>query len=253
VVGDGTKVLDGLKKIGSVSIVSVDGAAMTEADLTPHLTSVAFAADRIHAGTQQYRVMLQGNPFGTENRTWTKVQENGHDAWQIITNTEIGPIISQHDTTTIDAASLAPIRVRQGGSLQGQQTSVTLDYAGGRVRGHARAPRPTGIVEQAIDTTVAASVLDDNELPAVMLALPYAAGGRWSFQVFDSAKNDIATATAVVSGEETVTVPAGAIACWKVDLTGLDQAVTFYIAKDNPAIVKLEIQGAPIVFELTNR
>jgi zinc protease len=253
VVGDGTKVLEGLKKLGSVRIVSPDGTPMTEADLAPRAGTVAFAADHIHAGTQHYRVMVQGNPLGTEDRTFARVQENGRDAWQIVTATEIGPIVTQHDTTTIDAATLAPIRVRQGGMLQGQRTFVTLDYAGGRVRGGARAPRPTGIVEQTIDTTAAAGVIDDNELAAIVLALPYAANARWTLQVFDAARNETETATATVSGEETENVPAGAIACWKVELTGLDQAVTFYIAKDSPAIVKLEIQGVPIAFELTQR
>ncbi len=253
VVGDGPKIIEGLKKLAPVTIVAPDGTPMTEADLAPRASTVNFATDHIRAGTQQYRVLLQGNPFGTEDRTFTKIQANGHDAWQVITNTVVGPIVSQHDTTTVDAASLAPISVRQGGTIQGQQTSVILDYAGGRVRGHARAPRPTGITDQNVDTTVAATVVDDNELPAVILSLPYAANGHWTLQVFESAKNETATATATVTGETSVTVPAGTFSCWKVDLTGLEQAVTFYVAKDSPVIVKLEIQGAPIAFELTQR
>ncbi len=254
VVGDGTKVLQGLKALGPVRIVSAEGTPMTEADLAPRTAAgVAFAVNRISAGTSQYRVMVQGNAFGTESRTYTRVQEGGRDAWQIITATVIGPIVTQNDTTLIDAATLAPIRVRQGGTMQGQATFERLDYAGGRVRGQARAPQRTGMQDQAIDTTVAASVVDDNELAAVMLALPYAAGGRWTFEVFAGGKNAIQTSTAAVVGEESVTVPAGTFACWKVDLTGGEQSVTFYVAKDSPVIVKLEIQGAPVSFELTQR
>ena len=80
-----------------------------------------------------------------------------------------------------------------------------------------------------------------------------AAGAHWTLGVFSSSKGIAEAATVAVAGEESVTVPAGTIACWKVDLTGLDQAVTFYVARDNPVIVKLEIQGAPVAFELTQR
>ena len=254
VVGDGQQILAGLKAIGPVRIVSQDGTPMTEADLSPRVSAAPVDASRIRAGTSEYRILVQGNAMGTETRTTTRVQEGGRDAWQVITNTQLATFIQQTDTTTVDAAALAPIRVRQGGTQMGQPTFVRLDYANGRVRGQTRTMNPqTGPKETAIDTTAAAGVYDDNEFAMILTALPYAAGARFNVSLFEGGKNTTTTAGVAVTGEENLTVPAGAIACWKVEVTGVDQPLTVYIAKENPAIVRLEIQGAPIAFELTGR
>jgi hypothetical protein len=139
--------------------------------------------------------------------------------------------------------------------MQGQATFVRLDYADGRVRGQARAPRGPGRIEEhTVDTAVAAGTFDDNQLAALMAALPLAAGARLSFPVFSGGQNRVATYTAAVTGEESVAVPAGTFACWKVEITGAETPVTMYVAREGAVgIVKLEITGAPIAFELTQR
>jgi len=103
------------------------------------------------------------------------------------------------------------------------------------------------------DTTVAAGTLDDNQLGSVIQALPLAAAAHWSLPVFQGGKGSVANMTFTVTGEESVTVPAGTFSCWKVELTGGDNGLIFYVSKDNPTIVKLEIQGAPVAFELTQK
>ncbi|MFI5279896.1 MAG: insulinase family protein [Gemmatimonadales bacterium] len=254
VVGDGTKILAGLKAQGlPVRIVTTDGQPMTEADLAPRAASVSFVPGRVAAATFQYRVMVQGNAFGTESRTVTRTQEGGRDLWQIATESSLGPILHQVDTTVIDAATLAPVRVRQSGTQQGQQTFVRLDYDGGHVRGQAHVLARTGAHDVAVDTTVAPGVLDDNEIAAMTLALPFAAGAHWTLPIFSGGKGEVIAMTFAVVGEESVTVPAGTFACWKLDVQGGDSGITMYVAKENPTIVKLEIQGAPVAFELTQK
>jgi hypothetical protein len=226
---------------------------MTEADLAPVTSAVSFVPGRVAAGTFQYRVMVQGNAFGTETRTVARAQEGGRDVWQVTSETSLGPILHQVDTTVIDATTLAPVRVRQSGTQAGQQVFVRLDYAGGRVRGQAHALGRGGPHDVTVDTTVAAGVLDDNEIAVMSLALPFAAGAHWTLPVFAGGKGEVLSMTFAVVGEESVTVPAGTFACWKLDIQGGDSGITLYIAKENPAIVKLEIQGAPVAFELTQR
>jgi hypothetical protein len=256
VVGDGTRILTPLRALGyPIRIVSAEGAAMTEEDLRPRSTGPAYEPARITPGTSRYRILVQGNPFGEEVRTIARVQEAGRDAWQVITTTSLGPILSQNDTTVIDAATLRPIRVRQGGRVQGNETFVRLDYAGGRVRGQSRSPAGMGqpMNERTIDTTVTDATLDDNQMAATLLALPFAAGARFSMPVFSGGEGVLKTYTAAVVGEESVTVPAGTFACWKVEVTGATTPITFYVAKDTPQIVKLELTGAPLAFELTQQ
>jgi hypothetical protein len=71
--------------------------------------------------------------------------------------------------------------------------------------------------------------------------------------MFSGDKNGPVTLTFAVTGEESVTVPAGTFACWKVEVQGGDRPVTFYVAKENPVVVKYEFTGAPVVFELTQK
>jgi zinc protease len=262
VVGDGPQILDRLKalNLGPVRIVDVEGLPLTEADLAPAAPgegggSVPWEPARIAPGRFTYRIVVQGNAMGEETRTVARATVEGRDVFTVTTNTVIGPFLRQDDTTTFDAATLAPIRVRQTGAMQNQPTFVRLDYANGRVRGQARTPQPGGPPQElTIDTAVAAGTLDDNQLGAIILALPWAAGARWSVPVFSSGQNRVQTLTARVIGEEAVTTPAGTFQTWKVEVSGLDQTVNMYISKERaPALVKLEIVGAPFAFELTGR
>jgi hypothetical protein len=60
--------------------------------------------------------------------------------------------------------------------------------------------------------------------------------------------------TLAVTGEESVTVPAGTFACWRLEVTGGEQGMTFFVSKDAPYIVvKYAMVGMPVGFELTAR
>ena len=88
-------------------------------------------------------------------------------------------------------------------------------------------------------------------LSALLPAFKWAAGVKFTVLVFRSGKGALAPITLAVSGDETVDVPAGKIAAWKVDMTGLDVPVTFWIAKAAPnRLVKIGIVGAPIEMRL---
>ncbi|MDP3773307.1 MAG: insulinase family protein [Gemmatimonadales bacterium] len=256
VVGDGPSILNGLKAQGlPVRIVDVEGRPMTEADLTPRADGVAWARERIEPGTVTYRVLLQGNPFGQQTRSISQATEGGRPVLRVITASNLGPIINQSDTTAMDAATLAPLRVRQGGTVQGQATSLSLDYDGMHVRGQGHTPRPGGAARDVtVDTTLAAGTVDNDQLGLLITALPLAAGGRWTFAAFDGAENTVRTMAVSVSGEESVTTPAGTFACWRVEVNGGQIPVVFFVPKEAPyAHVKLELVGPPVVFELTGR
>jgi zinc protease len=253
VVGDGPALLPKLMALGlPVRIVDVEGRPMTEADLAPRASAVTFAADRIVPASLTYRVMVQGNPMGEATRTIARATVGGRAVLQLFGTTNIGPIVRQADTTVLDAQTLAPVSVRQAGVVQGQEAFVRLDYEGMHVRGAARVPAQGGPRNLTIDTTLAAGTLDDNQMEAVLTALPLAANGRYTFAVYAGGEGRVQNLTLAVAGEDSVTVPAGTFACWRVDLTGGSQAFTYYVAKDAPyAVVKYEMVGMPVAFELT--
>ena len=256
VVGDGPALLPGLRARGfPVRIVDVEGRPLTEADLRPQASAVRWQLERIAPMSLTYRVMVQGNPMGQATQQIVRTTDGGRAVLQSMGSVNIGPFVQQTDTVTMDAATLRPIRLRQSGRVQGQEVFVRLDYDGTRVRGQTRTPDRQGAIRDAtVDTTVAEGALDDNQLEAVLGALPLAAGGRWTLAAFAGDEQVAQTLSISVSGEESVTVPAGTFDCWRLEVTGGRQTLTFYLTKDSPwVVVKYAMAGAPVSFELTER
>ena len=57
--------------------------------------------------------------------------------------------------------------------------------------------------------------------------------------------------TLTVTGTESVTVPAGTFATYRVEMTGLEQALTYFVTTAEPfRIVKMTFAGAPVEFVL---
>ena len=255
VVGDGPVILPKLKPLGyPIRIVDVEGNPLTEADLTPRMSAVTFAADRLTPMTLAYRVLFQGNPMGDASRIVSRTTLGGRAVIQILGTTNIGPMVRQADTTVMDAQTLAPVSMHQTMAAQGQQMYVRLDYDGTHVRGQAHMPGREGVRDVNVDTTLAAGTLDENEMEAVLSTLPLAANARFTLPVFAGSEGRGRALTLAVGGEESVTVPAGTFSCWRVEVTGGDQALTLYVSKDAPyLIVKYAIAGMPLAFELTAR
>jgi zinc protease len=255
VVGDGPTILPKLKVLGyPIRIVDVEGNPLTEADLTPRATAVSWATDRIAPVSLTYRVLVQGNPMGDASRALTRTTVGGRAVFQILGTATIGPFLRQADTVLIDAQTLAPVSVRQTSTVQGQEAFVRLDYDGQHVRGQARVPGPQGSHDVNVDTTLAAGTFDDNQMETLLAALPLAANARFTLPVFAGSEGRGRSLTLAVSGEESVTVPAGTFACWRLDMTGGEQGLTFFVTKDAPYIVvKYAMVGMPVAFELTAR
>jgi zinc protease len=252
VVGDATKILDGVKRLGPVRIVDVEGKPLTEAALTAPPSVVQWAVDRLAPGSFSYRVLVQGNPLGQAMHVIQRATEGDRPVLRLTASTSIASFVQENDSILMDAASLAPISIRQSGTAGGQQEFVTLDYDGVHVKGHVHVPQRTGVRDAAVDTTLAAGTFDDNQITPLLLALPLAAGARWTVNAFASSDGVVRTLAVSVAGDSTVTVPAGTFDCWKVEMTGGQVPMSFYITKAAPyLIVRYELVGTPIAFELT--
>jgi zinc protease len=252
VVGDGTKILDGLKKLGTVRIVDVEGKPMAEADLTVRASSVQWATDRLAPSSYTYRVMVQGNAMGEATSAMERAAEGDRPVFRLTSGVSLGGMVSQNDTVTVDAATLAPMHIRESGSQGGQGMSMNLDYQGTHLTGHVHIPTRQGVRDATLDTTLAEGTVDQNMFTSVLTALPLANGAKWTVNAYDGSEGTVRTLTASVTGEDSVTVPAGTFACWKLELTGGQFPINFYITKAAPYfIAKYELVGPPVVFELT--
>ncbi len=246
VVGDGAKIYEKLAAIAPVKIVSVDGATLRPEDLVVKASALAADASKLVARTDSFAVFVQGNPFGFQRA----VLEKTATGWKYVEDVNLGPIVQQRTEVNF-GADLAPRSVAQSGKTQGQDAKIEVSYAGGRAKGSATTPGPTGPKTIQVDAEIAAGMIDDNMLAPLLPTFAWSSGAKHAVSVFQSGKGAPMTMTLTVSAEESVTVPAGTFAVWKVDATGGEQPVTFWIEKAAPhRVVKIGMVGAPVEFRL---
>ena len=248
VTGDGAKLYDRLKAIAPVRIVDPQGKRLTPADLAPRVGPLPLDAAQLVPHRDSFVVLLQGRPFGA------KVAELRRSADSLVYSERVslGVAAGTQLTVVLDANDLSVKQVDQTGTAGGQQTEAHLTYGGGRVKGSATVPQQSGTPQSlAIDTTLAPGTYDDNALSVIVPALPLEPGKSFPVNVFSSTDGSARVFTVNVGAKEGVTVPAGEFQAFKVEVSGGEAPFILYVSGDAPRrIVKLEIVGAPIVFEL---
>ena len=205
VVGDGAKIYEKLRAIAPVRMVNAQGDAMTPDDLAGKAAAVALDASRIVAGRDSFVVMLQGNAFGYQTHEVARTA----DAVTVTNTAVLGPLGTQTTTITM-SPTLEMRRVVQTGKLGGRDVGVDVAYAGGRAKGSAMSPQPTGEVKSVtIDNEVPAGVIDDNAVATLLPALAWAPNAKFTLPVFASGNAQMQPLAVSVAGVEAVTVPAG--------------------------------------------
>lgn len=242
VVGDGAKVLAGLKPIGPVTILDIDGKPIGEGDLNPSAKPLPLALDRLTAGRDSFAIRVQGNTLGWSVTT----VEDTPEGKRLTEHTSLGGFVEQQTTVDVSATG-AMLRVRQSGKAQGQPTSIQLDYRDGRVKGKASTVSQAGPKELVIDTTVTAGTIDDNAIQGLVPSLPWSATSEWSFAVFAGGQNESKVTTLKVVGIETVALPAGATEAYKVEFSGGWQPATFWVSTAAPhRLLKIGVTNTPV-------
>ena len=240
VVGDGTKIYEKLRAIGPVRIVTPQGDAMTVADLAPPATALALDLARLTARRDSFVVRIQGNALG---QSVYAVEKDGA-GWTVREATSIAGGVIQQSTTLRTDASLAPRLLEQRGKVQGQDTKADVTFADGRAKGAAVAPSPTGLKPVTVDVATPAGTLDDNALAIALPLLRWAPGAKHVVSAFSAGKGTVSPLTLTVVGTESVTVPAGTFEAYRVEQSGGDQPVVYFIATAAPnRLVKMVVAG----------
>ncbi len=248
VVGDGTRLYDKLRAIAPVRIIDAEGKPVAPADLVVAAAALPLDVGKLVARRDSFAVMVQGRPFGAQLST-LELTDSG---FRYTEETHI-PMAGVQQVTTLDLDKAAGVRhVVQAGTAQGKETRIDIVYAGGRARGSAATPGKDGTIQTVtVDTTVAAGSVDDNGILALLPALPWKAGARWTIPVFMSGQGTAGQMTLAVSGADSVTVPAGTFAVYRAELTGGPQPLTFFVTTAAPhRLVKVTVPGTPIEIQL---
>jgi zinc protease len=249
VVGDGEKLYDRLKAIAPVRLVDIDGKALTLTDLHPQAGAPTLDRTQLVTRNDSFQIVIQGRPLGA----MTAHLEAGADSIVYTEQTQIGGgAVQQNTTVRFNPSDLSVIQVDQTGSQGGQAVETHLAYTGGRVKGRSVTPQQSGTPKATdIDTALVAGTYDDNALSTIVTALPLAAGQTFNVSVFESGQNRTTVMQIKVTEGGAVTVPAGTFQTFRLDVAGGQVPIVMSVAKDTPRrIVKIELVGAPFLFEL---
>lgn len=245
VVGDGQAIYDKLAAIAPVSLLDVDGEALTPAQLTPTASALEFDPASVEAHRDSFNILVQGQTFGY--RVFEVARQG--DTWVVKEDVAIPAAgLDQHGTLSLDAATLGARSYEQAGSMQGQPGEVHVTYEGLHVTGTAQSP---GEDEVAIDTTLTEGTIDQQALDVLLSVIPLDVGSEQTVMTYDPEEGSVSATTFKVTALEQVTVPAGTFMAYRIDITQGQQAFTYWLTQDTPRrVVKGEFAGQPVSFEL---
>lgn len=245
VVGDAAKLAGPLGAIAPVTLVDIEGRALAAGDLAPKATTLELDLARLASATDSFTVLVQGNPFGYQV---TSLARDG-DGWRYTERSAIGPIIQQQ-TEVRFGADAAMRTIRQTGRFQGNEMRLDVTYADGTVRGEGMTPGAQGMQPvRYAEVGAPAGTVDDNALHALLPFFRWSANAVFNVPVFASGKGVLEQRTLRVIGQESVTVPAGTFAAYRVDYSGGGAPGTYWIEVDAPhRVLKFGPAGAPLEF-----
>jgi hypothetical protein len=199
------------------------------------------------ARSDSFAVVVQGNVLGFHRM----VIERTETGFRVVDDVQIGPVMTQR--TEIELAADGTLRsTRQSGQVRGHDIRIDITYADGRARGSSTIPTVAGAHTITIDTTVAAGIIDDNLITALLPAFPWTPAAQFTVPVFLSGKGEIQAVTLAVKATESITVPAGTFDVYRVELAGGHAPVAMYVTTAPPhRLVKVAPQGTPLEFVLT--
>lgn len=246
VVGDGAQIYDRLAKIAPTRIVNVQGDPMQPSDLVQRVTALPVDATKLVEHADSFAVNVQGMPMGWQ--TTRLVRTPAGFAWR--TAMQMGAMMRQSGETAF-GADLAPRSVKVNGAVGAMSLATDLAYANGRVKGSSVTPAQAGPKTVTVDTVLAPGVLDENMIGAIVPALPWAAGSRFTLSAFDASSGAVHQISLAVAGTESITVPAGTFPVYRVEMEGGKAPVTMFVTTAEPhRIVKLAPAGQPVEFVL---
>lgn len=246
VVGDAAQVYEKLAKIAPTRIITTQGDAMQPSDLVPRATSLPVDATLLAERADSFTVMVQGAPMG-----WQKVAlAKTPGGFVYRTAMQIGAMIQQSGEIAF-TSDLTPVSVKSSGNAGPMTMSSELAYANGRVKGTSITPTQAGPKSVRVDTAIARGVLDENMIGALIPGLRWAPNAKFAVNAFDGRSGTLRQLALNVAGTESVTVPAGTFNAYRVELTGGEAPVTFFVTTAAPhRVVRIVPVGQPLEFVL---
>lgn len=206
-------------------------------------TPVEWAApERALAAADSFAFVANGaQQFGTQVVTFARTA----DGYRFEEITSMEPIASQTSVVTM-SPELAMLSVEQRGMAGGREMRIDVTYDAGRATGSALTPA-AGATPITVDAALAAGTIDDNVLAALLPAIDWTAETDVLVPVFHSGRNTAAEMRLRVTGTQTVETASGSYDTFRVESSGDEVALVFFIEAAAPhRVMRIEFPGAPI-------
>lgn len=198
-----------------------------------------FEAKRLAEGSHRYRVSVGGNRVGTVTTMLERKARDGRPALRASSRFETSEGETQDVEVWFDAESFLPIETRGTAVRGGITVRIALEYGGGRVHGAIELEGPdtaeirTGAVHP-VDAILPAGTLDQNQLRYALLGATLEVGRTLEIPIFDVTSAELETLALRGAGFETVDVPAGDFRALRVEMTGGNVPMTWYVTTEPP-------------------
>lgn len=189
--------------------------------------------------TVSYAISSQGNAIGTVTSVLT--QEGA--VWVRKQTTEI-PNGKYEQEDRLNVADLASLSMKV---TAGMGPGVSLVLEGGHVKGSAPTP-PSGEIKD-IDVVAPAGTVLPGQQDIALMVLPMKVGEKPSLSTLALSTGTVESTEFAVAAEETVTVPAGTFAAYRLEVAG-QQPAQIWVRKDLPHVtLKQQLIQMPVVIE----
>jgi zinc protease len=246
VVGDGAKLYERIKDVAPVTLVDPEGTPLTPLDLFPKAAALELDQSAIVARKDSFTIRFNGAPVG-----WQRgVVETTPEGFRYTEDLRLAGVVEQSTILELDRGG-GMRSVKQTGKQQGQEVTIDVSYAAGRAKGTARTPDPaTGKLKSVtIDTAFTPGTVDDNALQALLPALRWSPGAKWTINVLSAGQGEIKPWTLSVTGTEAVKLGEQSVEAYRAELSGGPSALVLWVSTGAPhLLLKLAIAGQPIEF-----
>jgi zinc protease len=244
VVGDANRVLPMLEGVAPIVLYDVEGRTLRREDIEVRAPAGGYDLSGLRPYDLSYRFLVQGNPMGTV--TSRLVREG--DAW--VSRTAVASPMATQESEVRFLADGTPVSARESATQGGMQMGSELAFEGGRVTGQLRMPPQAG-GEREIDVEVPAGTLPSGMEGVLLTGSALAVGQTLTFPVFQPTAGAPTVVTFRVTGEETLTVPAGEFPVYRVEMSGGQTPMTLFLRREAPHVmVKQEFSGMPVEMQL---
>jgi zinc protease len=243
VVGDATRVLDGLERIAPVELMDAEGRPMDRSALVVRASGESFDASRLRPYTAEYEILAQGNPFGRATNTLAREG----DGWKFSMSGSFGPV--QQTITAVWGSQWEPRTYGEtyAGAFEGR---ADVRVENGRFTGASEMPAQAG-GNKTFDAEAIQGAAWSQMEDAMLSTADLAEGKTIVIPVFNTSTGAVAPVTFTVGATESVTVPAGTFQAHRVQSEGGSASLVLWLRAEGPHIVlKQEVVGQPIVVQL---